>query len=359
MKPKLKPPRSKRLKLKCVVPLSNFAYKFNLRRYIPLPAVGPGMTPQQAAAVAEAKQQAAAAEAALAKVHTASWQTVNGPGSIQAATGGGMSGGMYLTPAAAGQAAAAGIGLQPADREAAAAAAAFNAAAEAGSSAGPGYAPGGAPERGTLTAVKPSTSSSAGVTVPVVDRTGSHRQVALPGGGGGGGGGGRLGGGTTGLGGTTGDIYNSRGDALRVLGPLAALVQGGAGDNTSTDPRYGALAHVRQGGGDGGGALQHFPPLPTWAWAHVIGCLDAEELLTLGQCSKQLYQASRHQPLWRGLYLRTRVWRQPDWLWEKGQGLTLVHFSAQPTPCWSHLCLSACLIDWGEIMHPTYPTKCA
>ena len=66
MKPKLKPPRSKRLKLKCVVPLSNFAYKFNLRRYIPLPAVGPGMTPQQAAAVAEAKQQAAAAEAALA-----------------------------------------------------------------------------------------------------------------------------------------------------------------------------------------------------------------------------------------------------------------------------------------------------
>jgi len=33
MKPKLKPPRSKHLKLRCVVPLSNFAFKFNLRRY--------------------------------------------------------------------------------------------------------------------------------------------------------------------------------------------------------------------------------------------------------------------------------------------------------------------------------------
>jgi len=25
-----------------------------------------------------------------------------------------------------------------------------------------------------------------------------------------------------------------------------------------------------------------------------------------------------------------------------GQGLTLVHFSAQPKPCWSHLSLSPC-----------------
>ena len=33
MKPKLKPPGSKRLKLKCGVLLSNFAFKFNLRRY--------------------------------------------------------------------------------------------------------------------------------------------------------------------------------------------------------------------------------------------------------------------------------------------------------------------------------------
>jgi hypothetical protein len=33
MKPKLKPPRSKRLKLRCVVPLLNFAFKLDLRRY--------------------------------------------------------------------------------------------------------------------------------------------------------------------------------------------------------------------------------------------------------------------------------------------------------------------------------------
>ena len=41
------------------------------------------------------------------------------------------------------------------------------------------------------------------------------------------------------------------------------------------------------------------------------------------------------------------------------QGLTLVHFSAQPKPCRSHLFLSPCLIDWGEMMHPTLPAKCA
>jgi len=34
MTPKLKPPGSKRLKLRCVVPLSNFALKFKLRRYM-------------------------------------------------------------------------------------------------------------------------------------------------------------------------------------------------------------------------------------------------------------------------------------------------------------------------------------
>jgi hypothetical protein len=33
MQPKLKPPRSKRLKLKCDILLSNFAFNFNLRRY--------------------------------------------------------------------------------------------------------------------------------------------------------------------------------------------------------------------------------------------------------------------------------------------------------------------------------------
>ena len=42
-----------------------------------------------------------------------------------------------------------------------------------------------------------------------------------------------------------------------------------------------------------------------------------------------------------------------------GQGLTHVHFIAQPKPFWSHLTVSPCLIDWGKIMHPTYPTKCA
>jgi hypothetical protein len=36
-----------------------------------------------------------------------------------------------------------------------------------------------------------------------------------------------------------------------------------------------------------------------------------------------------------------------------GQGLTLVHFSAQPQPFWSHLPVSPCLIDWGKILHPT------
>jgi hypothetical protein len=41
------------------------------------------------------------------------------------------------------------------------------------------------------------------------------------------------------------------------------------------------------------------------------------------------------------------------------QGLTLVHFSAEPQPFWSHLPVSPNLIDWGKIMHPMYPTKCA
>ena len=41
----------------------------------------------------------------------------------------------------------------------------------------------------------------------------------------------------------------------------------------------------------------------------------------------------------------------------RGQGLTLVHFSAQPKPFWSHLRVSPCLIDWGKIMHQTYPTN--
>ena len=39
------------------------------------------------------------------------------------------------------------------------------------------------------------------------------------------------------------------------------------------------------------------------------------------------------------------------------QGLTFVHFLAQPKPSWSHLPVSPCLIDWEIIMHPTDPTN--
>jgi len=35
-------------------------------------------------------------------------------------------------------------------------------------------------------------------------------------------------------------------------------------------------------------------------------------------------------------------------LHDKGQGLTLVHFSAQPKPFWPHLPAFPCLIDWGN-----------
>ena len=41
------------------------------------------------------------------------------------------------------------------------------------------------------------------------------------------------------------------------------------------------------------------------------------------------------------------------------QGLTLVHFSAQRKPFWSHLLASPCLLDWGKVMHPRHPTQCA
>ena len=43
------------------------------------------------------------------------------------------------------------------------------------------------------------------------------------------------------------------------------------------------------------------------------------------------------------------------------QGLTLLHFSAQPKPSShhsvSHHSVSLYLMDWGEIMHSTYPTE--
>jgi hypothetical protein len=41
------------------------------------------------------------------------------------------------------------------------------------------------------------------------------------------------------------------------------------------------------------------------------------------------------------------------------KGLTLVHFPAQREPFSSHFPVSSCLIDWGQIMHPTCPTKSA
>jgi len=46
MKPMLKPHGTKRLKLKYVKPLSEFAFKFKLRRYIKDHATTLGMLPQ-------------------------------------------------------------------------------------------------------------------------------------------------------------------------------------------------------------------------------------------------------------------------------------------------------------------------
>ena len=40
-----------------------------------------------------------------------------------------------------------------------------------------------------------------------------------------------------------------------------------------------------------------------------------------------------------------------------GQGLTLVHFPAQPKPFWSHLPMGPCLRDRGKIMHPMYSSN--
>jgi hypothetical protein len=42
-----------------------------------------------------------------------------------------------------------------------------------------------------------------------------------------------------------------------------------------------------------------------------------------------------------------------------GRGLHSVHRSAQPKPVSLNLPVSPRLIDWGKIMHPTYPTNCA
>jgi hypothetical protein len=52
IKAKLKAPGSKRLKLRCAEPVSNFAFKFNLRRYIK---------------ISEQKQEPAAAAASVGR----------------------------------------------------------------------------------------------------------------------------------------------------------------------------------------------------------------------------------------------------------------------------------------------------
>jgi hypothetical protein len=67
--------------------------------------------------------------------------------------------------------------------------------------------------------------------------------------------------------------------------------------------------------------------------------------------------------------LKTGYWRNPiehgaqltlyTLMLGERQGLTIVNCSAQSKPFGSHLPLSPCLIDWGKIMHPTYPTRCA
>jgi hypothetical protein len=60
-----------------------------------------------------------------------------------------------------------------------------------------------------------------------------------------------------------------------------------------------------------------------------------------------------------GGHKRTMSVRSDDIGPRPHQGLTLFHVSAQPKPCWSHLLVSPCLIDWGEIMQLMYPMKLA
>jgi len=64
---------------------------------------------------------------------------------------------------------------------------------------------------------------------------------------------------------------------------------------------------------------------------------------------------------------RTSAWEagSSGWtwsMWTSGtsaarQGLTLVHFPAQPKLFWSHLPMFPCLMDWGKIMQPTLSHK--
>jgi hypothetical protein len=84
--------------------------------------------------------------------------------------------------------------------------------------------------------------------------------------------------------------------------------------------------------------------------APMVSALETGLSLNAFKCCFQ----SQFAPLHQGLqWFISRAQRHAR------QGLTLVHFSAQPQPFSSHLPVSPCLTDWRKIMHPTYPTKCA
>ena len=100
--------------------------------------------------------------------------------------------------------------------------------------------------------------------------------------------------------------------------------------------------------------------------------VSALETLISINCIQRLLSISTCAATSRGLWVRQRRrrssgscrrWRAHGaWSSSRGvprRGLTLVHFSAQPEPFWSHFPVSPCLIDWGNMMYPTYPTKCA
>jgi hypothetical protein len=68
------------------------------------------------------------------------------------------------------------------------------------------------------------------------------------------------------------------------------------------------------------------------------------------------FNLRRHTKVWDAMPLPRKFFIKHRGF---GQGLTLVHTFQLNLSRVGHLSLSSCLIDWGEIMHPTYPTKCA
>jgi hypothetical protein len=82
MKPTLKAPRTKRLKLKYDVPLSNFAFKFNLRRYSSAPRLATALPVAPRVSVATALREgvrpSSAARGAVGRsLHSASTSQLN------------------------------------------------------------------------------------------------------------------------------------------------------------------------------------------------------------------------------------------------------------------------------------------